>query len=292
MKRVLSVAIIWAALFALAHRPALAMTELCPARLSIEPVQNRTAVDSSTFGFMLDALGPRTLASVRLAFDTTAGWYTLTLPTTTLVEKDRHYNGPAISYTRHDWVTPVMYVEFSTPLAVSHAWVYETNVHEDPIFGWEAKGTILCPPPPAPSAEQLKKRSGPVMSRIDQKDDNGLSDPPGRTSVVFHATPSIALGSANCPEPFREAEVSSQARPEWPGLLAAEGWTGAAMSNIAVALQPDGSMRDEWIWGPSGFDAFDNSALKAAKVSQYKGARAYCQPVPSIYLFRVTFRMP
>lgn len=289
MNRVLCIAFICVALFALAHRPASAMVEYCPATLSYEHV------NSSTFGLILNALGPRTLTSTTLAFDTSAGWYIANLPATTLVEKDRHYRGPAMNYIRHDWVTPVIYVWFPAKLTILHAWVYETAVQGDPMFGWDEKGQILCAPPPAPSPEQLKhdeKPHHPIMYGLDPNDDDRLSDPPSSTSLILHATSSTPLERADCSEPFREAEVSSQARPEIPGLLAAEGWTGVASSNIAVAVQPDGSLRDEWIWGPSGLALFDGSAMKAAKMSQYTGARAYCQPVPSVYLFRVTFSMP
>lgn len=288
MKRVFFVAFLCTAFFALAHCPASAMVEYCPARLSFEHVQDRTAL-----AFILSALGPRTITSATLAFDTTAGWYTVALPKITLLEKDRHYSGPAMNYVRHEWVTPVMYVEFPAQLTVSHAWPYEIAVQDDPYFGWDVKGNFICPPPAAPSPEQLrteKKPTRPIMYGLDPKDDDNLSDPPSAASIVFHAASSNPLeDDIHCAEPFREAEVSSQARPEYPSLLVSEGWSGVAMSNIAVALQSDGLLRDEWIWGPSGLDLFDTSALKAAKLSQYTGARAYCRPVPSMYLFRVTF---
>jgi hypothetical protein len=307
VKRVLPAAVIFAALFALSYYHASAMVEYCPAHLSIERVQDRTAlartqsarddtgtaavVKSSTFGFTLSALGPRTFTSATLAFDTSAGWYTVALPEVTLIEKDRHYRDTGVGYIRHDWVTRVMYVAFPSAITIAHAWVYEATVHGDPLFGWDEKGTVLCPPPPGPSSEQQKKNTREVwaFNAMDPQDADRLSDPPTERSLVLHASPSRPLESADCADPFREAEVASQARPEFPSILAAEGWGGVASSNVSVALQPDGSLRDEWIWGPSGMEQFDKSALTAAKRSTYRGARAYCQPVPSIYIFRVTF---
>jgi outer membrane biosynthesis protein TonB len=52
---------------------------------------------------------------------------------------------------------------------------------------------------------------------------------------------------------------------------------------------PNGALREAWIWGPSGADMFDNSALDAARGSAYRGARSYCHDVPGLYMFRVTF---
>jgi len=56
-----------------------------------------------------------------------------------------------------------------------------------------------------------------------------------------------------------------------------------------VLLNADGSVGDAWIYQPSGFEAFDSAALDAAKTSRYQAARSYCQNVPALYLFHVTF---
>jgi TonB family protein len=63
----------------------------------------------------------------------------------------------------------------------------------------------------------------------------------------------------------------------------------AASTVVEVAINPDGTLLDAWVWGPSGIPQFDAEALRAAKASTYTGARGYCRPVPGEYFFRVTF---
>jgi outer membrane biosynthesis protein TonB len=67
------------------------------------------------------------------------------------------------------------------------------------------------------------------------------------------------------------------------------GPAGRISTAVEVAINGDGALADAWIWGPSGFSAFDDEALRAAKASTYTGAAAYCEPVPGFYFFRVTF---
>jgi outer membrane biosynthesis protein TonB len=60
-------------------------------------------------------------------------------------------------------------------------------------------------------------------------------------------------------------------------------------STIKVVLNPDGSLADAWVFYPTGFPEFDEAARIAAAKTKYRGAIAYCEPVPSEYIFRVTF---
>ncbi len=62
-----------------------------------------------------------------------------------------------------------------------------------------------------------------------------------------------------------------------------------AVTLVEVAIKPDGTLWDEWVWGPSGVPELDQESMKAARLSTYTGARAYCQAVPSVYFFRVMF---
>lgn len=304
MKRVFIAAVSCAALLACVHRPASAMVEFCPAELTYEHVKDTAALvrqqssttavgetapaTSSLYGIELGALGARSVTAATLAFDTDAGWYTADVPSVDLVEKNRHYSGPSVSFVRHDWISPIMYVRFPKAAVIAHAWVYSITVKGDALFGWDALGSVTCPPPPAPSAEQRKRSTGKAAHWIDPRDEDRISDPPSPGSLILRAKDSMPLENASCDEPFRDADVVSQARPDYPFILR-ETFQGEAASSVQVALQPDGSLRDAWIWGPSGFDAFDNSALHAATATKYSGARSYCQAVPSKYLFRVTY---
>jgi hypothetical protein len=280
MKRVFIAAVSCAALLACAHRPASAMVELCPATLNFGHVG--TAMPASLYGFDLTALGPRSIVSARLALDTNLGWYVVDVPAVALSQKNRRYHGPSSNYTRHDWVSPVMYARFPRPAAIAHAWVYRIAVKDDAMFGWSEQGSVLCPPPA--SARQAEAyAAGPEQTGLDPQDQDALTAPPPKAAAVMDAVLSSPLASSACPVPFRDAGVTNQARPD----MAAMDPDRPIVSTIAVALAPDGSLQDASLWGPSGISAFDASALDAARRSHYSGAIAYCQPVPSMNFFKM-----
>lgn len=121
-------------------KPASAMTEFCPAELHYAAVGSSsegstTPQPASVYGFDLSALGPR-IATATLAFDTSGGWYTVDVPQTTLVEKDRHYEPFGSRTVLHDWITPIMYVRFPQAVAVNDAWVYAATATGDGTYGW------------------------------------------------------------------------------------------------------------------------------------------------------------
>lgn len=293
MKRVLLAAVIAAAFFLVLHRPASAMAEFCPAQLNYERVGPDSAKDQpgALFGFNLSALGPRTITSAKLAFDTSAGWYTLDVPAMTLVEKDRHYSAPWVTFIRHDYVSPVLYVRFPQSLSIRHAWVYTAAASNDGAFGWQAQGTVMCDPPAAASPNEVK-RLVPGHERhpyvLDPKDEDGLSNAPSRLSLILAASPSKALESSNCAVPFRYATVKRQVTPEYPDS-ARGAISGESMTSVEVAIRADGSLADAWVWGPSGFTPLDDASVLAARDSTYEGGRAYCKAVPGGYFFRVMF---
>ena len=292
MKRVLLAAVIAAAFFLVLHRPASAMAEFCPAQLNYERVGPDSAKDQpgALFGFDLSALGPRTITSAKLAFDTSAGWYTVDVPGLPISEKDRHYSSATVSFVRHDWVSPKLYVRFPQAVQVNHAWVYNAQALNDGPFGWQAQGDVICDPPAAASPEQAQRFPNVVRRfyKLADADSDGLSEPPSAKTVTLAATASKALESANCTDPFREATVKKQVVPQYPDILRGSG-AGRATVSVEVAIKSDGTLADAWVWGPSGRQAFDDSALRAAKISTYAGARAYCSAVPGRYFFRVTF---
>lgn len=91
-----------------------ALTEICPAQLEIAAVpltDTTTRGPATMFGFALTAMGARTVSG-KLAFDTSAGWFTADVPPVLLAEKDRHYNEIFGRLTIPDFVSPVMYVRF------------------------------------------------------------------------------------------------------------------------------------------------------------------------------------
>ena len=290
MKRMaVAVASLALCIFAL-PRQAQAMIEFCPAILNRAPVgvpdPKGPLPAVALYGVDLSALGPRSLESATLAFDTTAGWFTVKVPAVAIAEKLRHYTSISASFVRRAWVSPIMYVRFPAALKISHAWVFDAQVKGDGPFGWEARGEVTCSPPSTAGAlaKQNDMGSGP---KLDPKDKDALWLAPGPASIVLDAQSAKALETTSCSDPFRPAVVVYAAQPVYPKALEPQDPSGVTL--VIVAINPDGSLADAWIWAPSGYEAFDEAALKSAQASKYKNARSYCTNVPGLYLFKAAF---
>ncbi len=290
MKRMVIVAAFLALCVVGSPRRAQAMIEFCPAVLHRAlvgaPDPKGPLPAAALYGFDLSALGPRSLESATLAFDTTAGWFTAKVLAVAIGEKLRHYTSATVRFVRHDWVSPIMYVRFPAALKISHAWVFNAQVHGDGPFGWEAKGDVACSPPS--TAETRAGRNDIRLDpKLDAKDEDALWLPPGPASIVLDAQSAKALEMNSCGDPFRPATVVYAAQPAYPDELKAQAPSGETL--VVVAINRDGSRADAWVWAPSGYAAFDEAALNAAKASRFENARSYCTDVPGQYLFKVTF---
>lgn len=111
-------------------------------------------------------------------------------------------------------------------------------------------------------------------------------DAHGRVTCEPSAAP---FPPANCAQPFVNATVTFPVQPDFPELVRNEGFSGVAISIIAIAVDPQGKLVDAWIWAKTGYPAIDEAALKAAQQSKYSGATSYCRPVSGTYLFRADF---
>lgn len=288
-------AVVATVLFFGLHRPASAMVEFCPATLRFQRIgpESEKALPGALYGFELSALGPRTITSATLAFDTSGGWFTVDVPGVTLNEKDRHYSSATASLVRRDYVAPILYVRFPTAVSVSRGWVYNATTQRDSIFGWDTAGTVQCDP--APQQVQLisldRPNSRPAVSltalyKLDPRDDDMLSQRSG--AVIIDAKPSKPLENFACTEPFRNAMVKLVAAPQYPTILREVG-AGEVAATIQLAIGADGMLQDAWVAGASGYEAADAASLAAARASTYEAARAYCRPVRSEYYFYVEF---
>jgi hypothetical protein len=289
MKRVILAAFIGAALFVFAYRPAHAAVEFCPATLQYE------RVDPHLYGFELSALGPRTITSATLAFDTSGGWFTVDVPGVSLIAKERHYVSASGPLIRKEYVAPEFYARFPIAVSVSRAWVFTAATQSDTLFGWDKAGTVQCDP--SPQEVQLIGLDRPApratlspaaLFKRDPQDGNMLSRPPAASALIIDAKQSKPLESATCAQPFQDAMVKLQAVPEYPIIMRELG-AGRTTSTIQVAIAADGTLSDAWVVDGSGYEAADAASLAAARNSTYEGARAYCKPVPGEYYFRVTF---
>lgn len=269
------------ALIALLHGRAMAITEYCPAVITVAPVG--TSAQASVYGFELSALSPRTV-SADVAFDTSAGWFSAHVPESQLSETSHYYAAPWGAFVRDLAVSPVMYVQFPKPVAVAHAFVTHASAQGD-AFGWHNRGPVSCPPPGVP--DPLAPQTPPNVHLVLQNPDS-LSTPPTPESLIVQAkaTPPL-LSATSCAHPFAPVSILTQAKAAYPKSAAALDATGTAM--VAVAVDTDGSVTDEWIESSSLYPQLDKSALAAAAASTYKPARAYCRNVQGIIEFPVTF---
>jgi hypothetical protein len=174
-----------------------------------------------------------------------------------------------------------MYVEFPSAVTVTHAWVYSASIQG----GGAAKSSdslVVCPP----MVSHVERQASVMQLQMDPAENALLAAMPTIGAVHLKASASERLNSSNCSEPFHAAGPQRQALLGFPGL---PDDSPDAMSIVDVAINPDGTLRDEWVWQSAGSFDYDQEALKAARRSTYTGARAYCQGVPAIYRFSATW---
>ncbi len=288
-------------LFALAAERAQALTEICPARLEVRAVSatDQTARGPARlFGFALTAMGPRTVSG-KLAFDTSAGWFTVDVPPVVLAEKDKHYDAMFGRLTIPGWVSPIMYARFPQAVTIAHSWLYSAIAKGDGDFGWEKSGMFICPPPAGAQRADGVKTISVVISTlpggtrqfeiptVDPKEVEPLSTPPLAAVTQFAATATKPLETASCAKPFADALAIILVDPGYPRILQATGASG--LIGVGLALNGDGTLADSWVWAPSGLAAFDQAAMSAVQHQKYSGAVSYCHPVPAIYNAFVLF---
>lgn len=284
MMRAVTIAVVF---FVLCAARAAAVAEFCPAQVSLRPVGDGFT-PAQVYGFELSAEGSRTVTSM-LAFDTSAGWFTASVPAVEIAEKDRHYTAPWVSFTRRDWVSPVMYLRFPGVLTVKRTWVYLARATGD-SFGWEAKGQVSCSANPGPAIPPRLPARPPTL---DPRDDDHLNASPRLNASFIPVVASLPLKQTNCGKPFEDASVATMIPPNFPegGPFPGSSVDAGVETTVAVTviINANGSLSDAWIWESSGVPNFDRAALNAARATGYRPALAYCEAVPSQYLFKVTF---
>jgi len=177
-------------------------------------------------------------------------------------------------------------VLFPQPVTIRHAWVIAARTRGDLYFNWDPRGTVPCEPP------DFAQPGYPVTMRTERSPQPGDETPapaPPAANAVASAAP---FPTPTCPKPFINATVTDAIQPDFPEIVRSEGFSGLAVSEIAVALDPNGKLLDAWVWAKSGYPALDDAALKAARRSRYSGAVSYCGAVHGTYLFRADFQAP
>ena len=245
-----------------------------------------TATPSALFAYQLSGLGTRSVSG-NVYVKTPAGWFKAPFDNLTLAPRTVHFAGPNVSYTRTFFRSPVQYVRFPAPVTIEYMWVGNVKTSGDADFGWDAKGIVQCQPPPeagqAPLPMKPPTDPRPVRA-LDDVDD--LDSAPPATAIAAKAVSMAAPGRLDCPVPFQSARAIHVRQPQWP-----QGYhlNTPITILVSVAIAADGSVDDTWLLQPSGVDAFDNAALKAAHESTYKNGTAFCLPSPGTYIFHAVF---
>lgn len=262
--------------------PARAVTEFCPASLAgayTKPSDH----DPLVHHYRLQALGPRLVSAVIFA-DTDHGWFSWTQQSVPLTRMTFTRTGPEPDYktTNVQAESPELSVTFPEAVNVTRAWVTAAKTQGDETFGWDARGAIPCDPPDFDPG----RPSNVITKRTPASNDPtpAPAPPPAVATPITSPFPDV-----NCEHPFVAATVTHAVQPVFPGIVAQEGFGGMATTEVYIALDRTGQLKDAWIFAKSGYPQFDRAALDAAKKSSYKGAISYCRPVTGWYLFRAAF---
>lgn len=275
--RLLLLAAFLTASFLFSVAQARAAIEFCPASLMIKPVEAASQDQPAVlYGAILKALGPR-IVTATLVFDTDKGWFSASAPATALTEKQYHYTGPYRTAIHSDWNSPVFYVKFPAAVHITNSWISKAN-------------TQACyPSPPAPKgltpSSPVQKPRGDYT--LDPKDEDQIDNPPAPASEVILAQKTVPPYHAACANAFRDGSITNAVSPDPGDDARMHGLSGTAY--VEIDINANGTLADSWVWLSSGEAVLDNAVLWAAQHSTYENAMAYCEAVPSHYLFKATF---
>ncbi len=240
--------------------------ELCPASPGVIE-----AVAPSLYSFDVVAPTPRTVRGT-LAVETDTGWFRVPFGPLKLEPAVLQLATHGQKVTQTGPRSPVQYVNFARPVKI-HSFFMESAAAD--VLDWATAGLFRCSPQPTfPSDfEPVGSEKTPYVSIL-----------AGAKTISAVAVPPILR--TDCAAPFVDARVVTQAQAVYPFSRR----MGPATSMVKITLDPNGQVVDARIFKSSGYDAFDIAALDAAKLSKYSARIAYCRPVVSNYIFKVTFQ--
>lgn len=265
----------------LANRNAAAAVEFCPAVVSASGVGWDFSAKAPVLGpetiyaVRLSAEGPRSVSGT-LAFDTKQGWFTADIPPMTLA---------SVADVLLPDASSTFYVRFPSAVVVSRSWMLTARSIGD-TFGWTARGAVTCPAPPTTITDW--QNDGPAhLPRLGPP----ATTPPSTGSIIVSALTSPSLGTTDCAKPFSMALAKKMDTPDYPEAALQNPFGPEGGETVAaVALLADGSIAQVNVVRSSGFAALDAATLQAAAQSTFQSARAYCMPVPGMFLFTAQFR--
>jgi hypothetical protein len=269
MELLAGIVLVWLALCGKAS----ALTELCPASVADFGAAGGSVptAPATAFGYDLTALTPRTIGATLLA-DTDRGWFGWRVTSVPLTAA-RLPNG---GYQGRGARSAPLEIDFPAPVVVAHAWISTASAPGEAIFGWGSAGDAACDVP------AYAAREDPAPSRAPSTR--------AAASAIATAEPVPPPFALTCAQPFVAPRVLRAAKPTLPKDAFAPG-DNPATALVDVALDERGAPYDAWVSQRAGqVLGFDQSALSAARLSEYAGAISYCQAVKSIYTFRLDFQ--
>jgi len=241
--------------------------EVCPAGPS-----EIDAITPSLYSFDVVAPTPRTVRGT-LAFETDAGWFRVPFGPIKLEPAVLHLadlQGHKVTQTSSRSL--VQYVNFARPVKIKS--VFMESAAAD-VLDWASAGLFQCSPRPGRMND---------FEPIGSEKTPYASIPAGTRTISAIPVPPILR--TDCAAPFVDAKVVNQAQAIYPFSRR----MGPATSMVKITLDPSGQVVDARVFKSSGYDAFDIATLDAAKLSKYSPRIAYCRPVVSEYIFKVTFQ--
>jgi TonB family protein len=264
-----------------------AAAEFCPASVeTIEP-SGAAGVSSAEYSYELNAATSRTIADATLIADTDHGWYRWTVAGVVLPAAKATETTARKTYTIDFAQSDRLHVAFPEALLVRHAWITSARATDENVLGWEKRGEFACMVPAYSSRGAWTAELERPQSR--------RSIPPPRPLGAASSTPvgaaqavptAIPFDSIDCDVPFRQATVTAPQIPDYPDSQRGSGVS--ATSLVAVGINEKGDMIEASVYAGSNA-AFDQSALRAARMSSYSAPISYCQKVRGLYLFTATF---
>jgi hypothetical protein len=278
-------------LVVLASARADAVTEFCPAHIGTVGLQSIVPLDESNglatiFAYAVNGAAPREVYG-SVIVDTDKGWFTFPFTRAHLTRRIYHFSQGLRRWTFPTAESEPLYVGFPMPVRIVSAYVNAAHATDDPTFNWDAKGDVVCgppagleaPPPPPPP-------KGAVHAKLDDPRSD-LNGEPAAGAPVASATSIGPPGDLSCKEPFTQATVTHEMPVDYPSQDADSRRPGTAF--VDVAIDGAGNLLDAWLSVETDSRPMNDAALRAARLSTYKGGTAFCKPANGVYIFRVEF---
>ncbi len=111
---------------------------------------------------------------------------------------------------------------------------------------------------------------------------------PGPVTATAGPPASTPTPKPACANPMQEATATQSVTPDYPENAREQG-LGRVEVNVVVSLSASGAPTSATVQNTSGNMEMDRAARQAAMQSTYSPKVVNCQPVPSQYIYHITF---